>query len=185
MKVVNYSNNQFYILTLYPTWFRWKGTCDYFVSMLNCLYIPHGSDESQCRFNFLPILVPLYPTWFRWKAIEIAAKKQAELLYIPHGSDERVQMKVDYECFIPFISHMVQMKVTPAILPAVLDFTLYPTWFRWKFLKIFILFTKKKLYIPHGSDERKIINAMDHMMRFTLYPTWFRWKKYRGLERFK
>ena len=53
--------------------------------------------------------------------------------------------------------------------------SLYPTWFRWKIMKLHELDSHSLLYIPHGSDERKsryyTVSAKN-----ALYPTWFRWK---------
>jgi len=79
------------VLTLYPTWFRWKETLVTVASHIKSLYIPHGSDESFSNAS---------------------SKDEALTLYIPHGSDEsKVVFRWDCLALFFFISHMVQMKV--------------------------------------------------------------------------
>ena len=157
MKAQKLNNSWKIIITLYPTWFRWKEIflIDYFLSIYK-LYIPHGSDESRAYvYNlwlqlklYIPhgsderrycillpaLLIPLYPTWFRWKWNENhSCTCSILLLYIPHGSDESA---IAYNR------------------------------------------TKKelRLYIPHGSDESTITQMFLSRPLPSLYPTWFRWK---------
>ena len=75
---------------LYPTWFRWKVRYVFSVNIINILYIPHGSDESQfCPtsrakpFGFISHMVQMK---VRLDETTIRTKSR---LYIPHGSDER------------------------------------------------------------------------------------------------
>ena len=105
----------------------------WFKVSFNCLYIPHGSDEtnklSYQQAKFIALYIPhgsdethdrrghytrraeaLYPTRFRWNKLGQVIEKLYDKLYIPHGSDE----------------------------------TLWN-----KYRRIFLL----RLYIPHGSDE--------------------------------
>ena len=76
----------------------------------------------------------LYPTWFRWKL---------------------ARRTILFEAFFLFISHMVQMKDIKSQCQKDLKMSLYPTWFRWKFPFFPLFLLGKRLYIPHGSDERK------------------------------
>ncbi len=177
MKVITEQWLRAMILTLYPTWFRWKCPSYPPVSFaFAALYIPHGSDESawcgqgkSAGAGFISHMVqmkgivanarlrkcwPLYPTWFRWKLTK---------------ADARTTKR------ITFISHMVQMKGCFYIDKNNTNITLYPTWFRWKSYSLQQLSGIYSLYIPHGSDERIIEQWFRARMR-TLYPTWFRWK---------
>ena len=73
---------------LYPTWFRWNSFMYYTKHFVNCIYIPHGSDETPLGISSVNLLNKfishmvqmkryamyllnfypphLYPTWFRW-----------------------------------------------------------------------------------------------------------------------
>ncbi len=83
--------------SLYPTWFRWNVGSLILRSIPFVLYIPHGSDETNCGFSiscvnlsFISHMVqmkqhslqnpyltvfPLYPTWFRWNLEETELAK--------------------------------------------------------------------------------------------------------------
>jgi len=141
------------LITLYPTWFRWKVYVSGAGTFSDILYIPHGSDERVCedcrkrrKLGFISHMVQmkatlargysnaqlaLYPTWFRWKLARRACN----------------------QCCNSFISHMVQMKVNEAFIIQILPPPLYPTWFRWKLILLIMLLITVLLYIPHGSDE--------------------------------
>ncbi len=55
-------------ISLYPTWFRWKGFGLWVQINRASLYIPHGSDERcRCCLFLYDLYAALYPTWFRWK----------------------------------------------------------------------------------------------------------------------
>ena len=58
------------------------------------------------------------------------------------------------------------------------NWSLYPTWFRWKARRINSLSRIESLYIPHGSDERKHPRNDQRLRNWPLYPTWFRWKRW-------
>jgi len=186
--------------SLYPTWFRWKFESVLPAILYDCLYIPHGSDESikilPFRHSFCSfishmvqmkekILIvcsetkpTLYPTWFRWKmSINISVKYPTRF----------------------FISHMVQMKDTPRkdrdiwlkplYIPHGSDescwFCLFFSWCHLLYIphgsdermnSAICFFTAFFLYIPHGSDERKHPRNGQRSEIPSLYPTWFRWK---------
>jgi len=164
------------LVTLYPTWFRWKFYLVlYFFCLQSVLYIPHGSDERAfflgwkkgvLRFishmvqmkGFLTIFLivfvvsTLYPTWFRWKVGIKHIFANSKLSFISH----MVQMKgtIWRSSFLSepcFISHMVQMKA----------------------FYIFLFTFLSYLYIPHGSDEShrrnkmsaKVNNFISHMVQ--------------------
>ena len=143
-----------FMVSLYPTWFRWKPSPIYLFFLAETLYIPHGSDESASLTDFARL----------------------SKSFISH----MVQMKggfrnSDWSLPYIFISHMVQMKGTDLTEGGVDPKTLYPTWFRWKSTILSYTRSCKSLYIPHGSDE----SGADFALLFTsntLYPTWFRWK---------
>jgi len=50
----------------------------------------------------------------------------------------------------------------------ILDLSLYPTWFRWKFSILTFEFWVFSLYIPHGSDEREP-NSLEDKLHYILY----------------
>ena len=188
------------LLTLYPTWFRWKLFWNRNAIVQSCFFISHmvqmkeslshrqGRDFTHFISHMVQMkapksnpramsILPLYPTWFRWKISGIS----------------------EYTTRCSFISHMVQMKVSTSSPTAFLiDSTLYPTWFRWKISVIVThLLTShtfishmvqmkaggkdsphryRTLYIPHGSDESQLKMKPFIPTPFSLYPTWFRWK---------
>jgi len=86
-----------------------KVDCSFTANNSRVLYIPHGSDER---------LVNHYYNLSR------------TILYIPHGSDERWGIMIGIVYSLPFISHMVQMKVQSLRKKVEVLCTLYPTWFR-------------------------------------------------------
>ena len=135
MKVLMLMITNWKACSLYPTWFRWKLPVPLVaIAYAPCLYIPHGSDESNL-WNFR-----IY---------------NQMLLYIPHGSDERVAWHAKVAAMQNFISHMVQMKAKTQKSGSKSCVTLYPTWFRWKSFYFYALcWWGSSLYIPHGSDER-------------------------------
>jgi len=187
------------LVTLYPTWFRWKQAselpcplcCLFFISHMVQMKAVYAS-STACAWN------TLYPTWFRWKP----------------------SFRLPCSIYITFISHMVQMKVCYINLSWKLSVRLYiphgsdesSTCFSCPHHphQLYIPHGSDEsldgsndekplsiLYIPHGSDERSKIgkrpNTMiifiSHMVQMkggggevkdlqclTLYPTWFRWK---------
>jgi len=147
------------VLSLYPTWFRWKiGAVA--ATSVNANFISHMVQmKGQFSWDMAYITSPsLYPTWFRWKLV-IMPYYSIHHNFISH----MVQMKgnpASGSCsgqMLDFISHMVQMKVHLHVRNHFPDPPLYPTWFRWK--------DCSKRYLP----PRDI----------PLYPTWFRWKVYK------
>ena len=168
-----------YILTLYPTWFRWKAA--YFchtIYIFGFLYIPHGSDERHI--------------WSASKFLNIR-------LYIPHGSDERsFWAALSFVLPLLYIPHGSDESPKDAIHKLKSFSPLYPTWFRWKCLiiscKVWYGYLYiphgsdeslkvcqgadryRRLYIPHGSDESYLLPSLKDNPLLPLYPTWFRWK---------
>ena len=105
----------------------------------------------------------LYPTWFRWKAARSIDIALGLLFFISHMVQMKDKNDLSREWYnIVFISHMVQMKVQRQLSLPLPMISLYPTWFRWKIITLYI---RKK-------------------MKMTLYPTWFRWKHLRDLQRY-
>ena len=103
---------QMLLLSLYPTWFRWKRKLRLISIGLRYLFISH---MVQMKGHFVTNCIS---DWFN---------------FISH----MVQMKVAVIIFSSidvssFISHMVQMKAVKAYNQKQRGFALYPTWFRWK-----------------------------------------------------
>jgi len=140
--------------TLYPTWFRWKGSRGKRWSAEVKYFISHMV-QMKDRRNLITtnIIITLYPTWFRWKSSWCYLCTCVYCLYIPHGSDESLCVMLMKSQMAIFISHMVQMKA----------------------LCFFFSKATTSLYIPHGSDESSILNSVKNLF-WSLYPTWFRWK---------
>jgi len=131
------------------------------------------------------------------KEISYNYERRWEKLYIPHGSDESTNKSFSFFDCDAFISHMVQMKAFYTFVLQSKHLSLYPTWFRWKWLtgraradaiafishmvqmkdrwKKFQQILQYQLYIPHGSDESLNDSFSEFSLR-SLYPTWFRWK---------
>ena len=189
-------------LSLYPTWFRWKRWYWFDCSIPCLLYIPHGSDEREKEKNKKSIEKILYiPHGSDESETWRDGHPKQNRLYIPHGSDESqkqasclrssklfishmVQMKgwiLRYVSLLysSFISHMVQMKETILQKQLKMRWTLYPTWFRWKYWKQKCNWGMSfpLLYIPHGSDESWYTPLFSLPLAIPLYPTWFRWKR--------
>ena len=165
---------------LYPTWFRWKSIEAMGFCVMRMLYIPHGSDESRktlwlhghwlCFIShmvqmkednldylygniaatFISHMVQmketwtyqqdsrlnsLYPTWFRWKSACYSLARPLLCALYPTW----FRWKPD-----PFEPIVVKKEA------------LYPTWFRWKRVYSNGKSSKRKLYIPHGSDESNL-----------------------------
>jgi len=74
-----------------------------------------------------------------------------------------------------FISHMVQMKVNICIDFPVINNSLYiPHGSDERKILNMYLMQRFRLYIPHGSDERATKTVEFGATDRTLYPTWFR-----------
>ena len=107
------------------------------------------------------LAIPVYPSslcfishMVQMKVWLLSFAVQSPQLYIPHGSDESSQIVEAHLFKVYFISHMVQMKDPPRLLLRHgKTFSLYPTWFRWKYSSAVKNYSLYKLYIPHGSDE--------------------------------
>ena len=104
---------------LYPTWFRWKACDSFFKRFAFSLYIPHGSDERNKILTNLYNELELYiPHGSDESTYLLCLVRYFQTLYIPHGSDERGGRS--RHSLLSF-------------------FSLYPTWFRWKFISFLIL----------------------------------------------
>ena len=122
------------LISLYPTWFRWK---------------------YKNAFRNRTLAITLYPTWFRWKII-IMRYFLIKFNFISH----MVQMKAEtvQRCVSgksSFISHMVQMKVTRILLPKSGIILYIPHGSDERYLWLLSSDFSFSLYIPHGSDERR------------------------------
>jgi len=60
--------------------------------------------------------------------------------------------------------------------------TLYPTWFRWTWVRRFRM-GQLRYFISHMVQMNPIYAHMDAITPSALYPTWFRWTKFRGVGR--
>jgi len=148
--------------------------------MDECLYIPHGSDESWKNLNcmlrnethFISHMVQmkglflqpeisrlsaLYPTWFRWKGRPYIFSPCRRGYFISH----MVQMKAVLGSTPPSVRSALyptwfRWKLTPQHCLSIVMPSLYPTWFRWKYQTKLDQILCHKLYIPHGSDESEI-----------------------------
>ena len=135
-----------------------KVTLSMLLSIFSIVFISHmvQMKDAITMETYSGITPPLYPTWFRWKITSFLALLSFCVVFISH----MVQMKVDHGYAVTdykshFISHMVQMKETKGRI--------------WKV-------SQRALYIPHGSDERKMLSFSKSRCVSALYPTWFRWK---------
>ena len=187
------------------------------------LYIPHGSDESRLNRLFSPPFVCFISHMVQMKVPSIINVSPCFTFFISH----MVQMKVDFVevCIASnsnFISHMVQMKVYFVVLILSVDSAFISHMVQMKVLCLLMLIVlsvvfishmvqmkgrspkasnifKTRLYIPHGSDERRIFDWLCQIIYIlyiphgsdesflkssvspfispALYPTWFRWKK--------
>ena len=98
------------MISLYPTWFRWK-TPEKYISLIKEAFISHMVQMKVYKTSSTAHQVcTLYPTWFRWKPNTFEIDAPTIILYIPHGSDERSKSLVLLRSIDIFISHMVQMK---------------------------------------------------------------------------
>ena len=186
--------------TLYPTWFRWKKAHWQRRQAQQGYFISHMVQMKALKTNVaLHSLLTLYPTWFRWKMKKWRPKKFFKFtLYPTWFRWKKSQYQAQHSQNTTFISHMVQMKVGWLVLIITSFESLYPTWFRWKLITVYRLYTRSRLYIPHGSDERSTPKTTDIQkfnlyiphgsderslssplplnLELALYPTWFRWK---------
>ena len=159
-------------LPLYPTWFRWKKVAKVQNSSFTALYIPHGSDERKriCRGwrdakHFISHMVQMK------EKVESRKLKVESKLYIPHGSDESMAnatIKLSgAELYIPHGSDESSCLCYRFLFRWS---TLYPTWFRWKWLYVRGLSLFTPLYIPHGSDESKSCVSMRNLLTCLYIP---------------
>ena len=145
------------MLTLYPTWFRWKARQeDAYKRLWNTLYPTWFRWKGKIELTSRRYRQSLYPTWFRWK---FSIKEQLGLppgFFISHMVQMKAKVSGRFKCIYNlYIPHGSDESSPTASANKIPIAALYPTWFRWK--KLFFL------------DEKKAF--------FTLYPTWFRWKR--------
>ena len=164
------------IFPLYPTWFRWNSTSPTYWKGFERLYIPHGSDETNSATagrgnepDFISHMVQM-------KHVPRAGATANLHLYIPHGSDETQTLRGCQQAWLRFISHMVQMKLVLIINTNNSAWALYPTWFRWNFPPVLLLFVLI-FFISHMVQMKRYRQILYWACWRTLYPTWFRWNQ--------
>ena len=88
MKAKKPDNARKLVVTLYPTWFRWKFSVKSALLCLVRLYIPHGSDESGQEYPVLNLSLNFISHMVQMKVTINGMDAPTFQLYIPHGSDE-------------------------------------------------------------------------------------------------